>query len=1375
MFYNIDYSMCFRSAIQRRRTWILVMAALAAVVAALLAFGVSERPASAQSEPQTVGKVTNLTATAAGQPNGTVRLTWNAADNAQVYLVIFVKHDDAAAGNYANGQMRVFTATQGTISGLDGGAKYYFVARGMRFNWIDFGEVLGDWSAVQSATAPGISGEPSSTSPQSEPQTVGKVTGLIAAGQPDGAVRLTWNVAANAQVYLVIFVKHDDAAAGNYANGQMRVFTATQGTISGLDGGAKYYFVARGMRFNWIDFGEVLGDWSTVQSATPSGKAALPTIPFSDLQNSAWLEQNKPALANQLKALPWIADGVDESEREAAELLIATATWHPDMFDSLLQKPWVLDSITEHETTAIWGIRWSARKSTALVERMLAKPWVQDGITRDEAAVVYSMYWTIRAEDESLQQEVIQKVIEILDMPFLDSVESPDAMAVRELELFEGEAGSAEFLKIMAHPTLSDGITDEEAKIVTLIYRINKYMPEYVDILLDGDSVFLEERAIELPLTGQTLLTIIRLRDVKTQSMDVLEHAVRVNEEYMGEPYYTNWIALLFIKDPRERGAEAHHYSHFTFSLNKDDKPLERAFYYAHEVAHYYWRGNQNWINEGTANFLGFVGEHKRIGTAIHYDSRPRLLCPYATTIAQLEALNTERQTEQFRCNYRLGEQLFVDLYETLGEKTFQQGFRRLYLKTLHDAPTDDCEGTRLGICHVASAFKDGASAQVIAKVDKVIDRWYYGKEPASPAALAERINALPWLADGVTEDERRAVNALRDILQEAPALVETLLSFPWLADAITRDESYAILHFGGLLRGNPTMAETVLRSPWFSAGVTRTDEQIIWGIRYLYDLDRSNISALTAKPWFKDGLSSEELMLVGDLGDIAYRSEADFLAIIDMPFLETFEPADALAVSSLRQLTWCDDGQYDFSMECSDNETGDERVSKKFRRAMAHPAISDGIDDEEAKIVATLFSARLFNPDIFDRLLNPGTVTMMEEKTINLPHTGETQLTIIRIRRGAERTMRLLERAVRTVEGLMATPLPVGHVIFLAEDNHHGAGNFLTNMTGQHEIFDTDESSELRALHVLAHETAHYYWYYDWNRHWVAEGLATFFQSLQRRQANAGPGGEPVVPIWPPHLPPCPISHGNIAELERLEDAGVITYCSDSLGERLFQDLWRNLGDSVFRQGLANLYVTARSGAPVGRCGFATAGMCKVEAAFKAAAPAEAAATVDQVLDRWYYNSEPYDNSHVDTSPANPRLPGGVEITRAYISLDKDRPEETRTDRFSASEIQDKVLLTLHYSLPTGWQTQKLPLTFVTYFEDGFAYRNNDTTYTFYAGRSQASLSFRVGDWPGRTWIVQASMGKMEPPPMWAPGRYWVSVYHEGLKVAEVEFEVTP
>ena len=388
--------------------------------------------------------------------------------------------------------------------------------------------------------------------------------------------------------------------------------------------------------------------------------------------------------------------------------------------------------------------------------------------------------------------------------------------------------------------------------------------------------------------------------------------------------------------------------------------------------------------------------------------------------------------------------------------------------------------------------------------------------------------------------------------------------------------------------------------------------------------------------------------MLVGDLGNIGYRSEKHFLAIIGMPFLETFEPVDALAARSLRRLACCSEGG-----------------SKEFRRVMAHPTISDGISDEETAIVATLNDASDFNPDIFDQLLDPDTVTL-EERTIDLPHTGETQLTIVRIRPGIERTMDLLERAVRLVEGFAATPFPVRHVIFLAENNTPSrVGIDLTNISGEHEWFDTDERPELDPLHVLAHETSHYYWFSEWSRHWVEDGLGAFLQGFIRRQAKVGPG-VPVVPIFPPKMAPCPYMT-SIAERDReLDTPGVriISDCSDSLGERLFQDLWRSLGDSVFRQGLANLHLLARSGAPVGECEFKKydkAGICEVAAAFKAAAPVEAAATVDQVVGRWYDNSEPYDLSHVDDQPTQSQIAGR---RRGYAGLHIPGPRPPRGDQ---------------------------------------------------------------------------------------------------------------
>ena len=112
-------------------------------------------------------------------------------------------------------------------------------------------------------------------------------------------------------------------------------------------------------------------------------------------------------------------------------------------------------------------------------------------------------------EDEP-HQEVVAAIIQILDMPFLDSVGGADAAAVRSLRRLEYNDTSA-FLEIMNHPKLKDGITDEEAKIVALLGSTYKYRPESVSFLLRGKGVYLEERIIGLPHSGETLLAIIRI------------------------------------------------------------------------------------------------------------------------------------------------------------------------------------------------------------------------------------------------------------------------------------------------------------------------------------------------------------------------------------------------------------------------------------------------------------------------------------------------------------------------------------------------------------------------------------------------------------------------------------------------------------------------------------------------------------------------------------------------------------------------------------------------------------------------------------------------------------------------------------------------
>jgi len=396
-----------------------------------------------------------------------------------------------------------------------------------------------------------------------------------------------------------------------------------------------------------------------------------------------------------------MADGVDHRERETAQILVYLAVWFPDVFSGIMQKSWILDSIN-----------------------------------RDEAAVIDRLYSTIRAEDKSLQPQVIQKAIEILDMPFLDTVESPDAMAVHSLEMFE-DAGSAEFLELMAHHTLSDGIDDEEAKIVVLLGRTNRYKPELVPVLLDGIRVFKEERIINLPHSGEVLLAIIRFYDHASPSpnMDYLEFVVRHHEDFMGEPLPTNYIVWYFV----DYVSSGHHAGTHIASNPERDPAIGEYWraprHAAHEVGHYYWRDSEAWISEGGADLLVILSENARVGRPL---APNRNQCTLFNTISEIA--DAEKDSAEYSCSYGLGQRLFLDLYLSLGETTFRQAFRRLYLKRLHDYHADNCEDAELGICHVEAALKDGAPDEVVAKVDKVIGHWYYGRTDTHEADRAELV-----------------------------------------------------------------------------------------------------------------------------------------------------------------------------------------------------------------------------------------------------------------------------------------------------------------------------------------------------------------------------------------------------------------------------------------------------------------------------------------------------------------------------------------------------------------------------------------------------------------------------------------------------------
>ena len=305
-------------------------------------------------------------------------------------------------------------------------------------------------------------------------------------------------------------------------------------------------------------------------------------------------------------------------------------------------------------------------------------------------------------------------------MPFLDSIEPADHHALGSLAIL-GYEDPNEFDRVLSHPVLADGITDEETPIVTLLYDVRSTNPSLVDTILEPTSTSVEERDIELPLAGPVRLTIVRIQPGASRSMDLLEDAVRFAEDHMGEPLPTNFV-LLFYADAVMPDYAGHN-SGFNMTVHPDfdsdddsDEAQHAPFILAHEVAHYYWNtSSQLWLDEGAAEVMSIIYGETTTSQEV-WGAADTYPCAFAADLTGVERL-TDTQAED--CAYSLGTRFFLDLYRTLGEDEFRRGFRELYRMGMDILDSEDPEAR--SIDHVRDAFSFSEAAR-----DEIIPKWYW-------------------------------------------------------------------------------------------------------------------------------------------------------------------------------------------------------------------------------------------------------------------------------------------------------------------------------------------------------------------------------------------------------------------------------------------------------------------------------------------------------------------------------------------------------------------------------------------------------------------------------------------------------------------------
>lgn len=467
---------------------------------------------------------------------------------------------------------------------------------------------------------------------------------------------------------------------------------------------------------------------------TPTPPPTRHPSPIDHLPGGTELGQQQPEQAAHILELPWIADGVEGDREEiAVTALIKCGRFAPSTFDALISNPQTKESVNPETGFALDRLCDLEATSPELWNDFMRKGWIQDGLTENESEIVQALY---SMTFESLEHKESHRIwAAMINMPFLETVDRLDLSTVRALAQIDNGIGIGDrFVETMSHPKLGDGISEEDVRMIILMNVVREWKPVEAETLLLEPAKFgliVEERAVEMPLAGEAMLTIVRYRAPETPTMDLLERAVRFNEEFVGAPFPTDWIILYFDDEDSGIGL-AFHWTYVGLREEIEETGTsgwsnDAPYVLIHETAHYYWHGGQSWINEGAANFLVYVSKREWEGqeAATEYASWTSPQCHQLPNLTELEKLNTAPGDAHFACNYEFGVQLFVDLHDTLGEETFRAGFRDLYLKRQGDDPSDNCEGTLLNICHVAASFKSGVSEEVADQVDEILSRRY--------------------------------------------------------------------------------------------------------------------------------------------------------------------------------------------------------------------------------------------------------------------------------------------------------------------------------------------------------------------------------------------------------------------------------------------------------------------------------------------------------------------------------------------------------------------------------------------------------------------------------------------------------------------------
>ena len=349
-----------------------------------------------------------------------------------------------------------------------------------------------------------------------------------------------------------------------------------------------------------------------------------------------------------------------------------------------------------------------AADDVANLEAALRLPWLQDDVTEIEYDIIDSL--VTRAFDAT------DVVSQLLSMPFLLSSGATDALAIRGMRDLADEGRLA---ALTGHPVFQDGITEEETTLIAAVGTLRD--ADEIQRVLDPGGAAIETVSLDTELTPQLKISIVRTESQsRPGTIEATRDLIQFIENTMGLPLPVDHVIIMLSENAVPDYAGGANFG-FSFSYLPEYEVAQQGTHkwrqsrlgFVHETAHYFWRGNEGWIDEGLANIVEYQFG-LQMGLSHGQLQTKRKNCE-AHDLEMLSEWDPGPGDHGYYCSYYLGQLLFQDLLASMGAETFTLSLQEYYRLSLEAQKARRSPG----IVEVRKAF---------AGQDAIIDRHWSGK-----------------------------------------------------------------------------------------------------------------------------------------------------------------------------------------------------------------------------------------------------------------------------------------------------------------------------------------------------------------------------------------------------------------------------------------------------------------------------------------------------------------------------------------------------------------------------------------------------------------------------------------------------------------------